>query len=273
MVGEVRDHILPVCFGTGNNGKSTILEALMATFGLDYAMKAPPDLLMAKAHDGHPTDRADLFGKRLVVAIETEEGRRLNETLVKELTGGDRIRARRMREDFWEFTPTHTVVMATNHKPVIRGTDRGIWRRIRLIPFLVTVEGERDDKRMPRKLKAERAGILAWCVRGALRWREHGLAEPKTVSDATQKYRGEQDVLGAFLAEHTVRGPRHRVRCGVLYAAYKGWAETNGEWVKSLTAFGMAMEERGIEKKRSDGMWYLDIGLQPNSKSGSEHSE
>jgi putative DNA primase/helicase len=237
----------------------------MATFGPDYAMKAPPDLLMAKAHDGHPTDRADLFGKRLVVAIETEEGRRLNETLVKELTGGDRIRARRMREDFWEFEPTHTLIMATNHKPVVRGTDRGIWRRIRLIPFLVTVEGEAVDKGMPRKLRVERPGILAWCVRGALRWREQGLAEPEAVSEATGTYRREQDVLGAFLAEHTVQGPRYKVRSGVLYAAYKKWAEDNGEWVKSLTAFGMAMEERGIEKKTSGGKWYLGIDLRPKS--------
>jgi putative DNA primase/helicase len=263
MVGEVRDHILPVCFGTGKNGKSTILEALMATFGRDYAMKCPPDMLMAKANDSHPTDRADLFGKRLVVAIETEEGRRLNETLVKELTGGDRIRARRMREDFWEFQPTHTVIMATNHKPVSRGTDRGIWRRIRLIPFLVAVEGEAEDKGMPRKLRAERAGILAWCVRGALRWQEHGLAEPKAVSDATGKYRWEQDVLGAFLAEHTVRGPRYKVQCGVLYAAYKKWAEDNGEYQKSLTAFGMAMQERGIETMKSSVKWYMGIGLRP----------
>ncbi len=229
LVGEVRDHILPVCFGTGQNGKSTILGALLDTFGPDYAMKCPPEMLMARGYDSHPTDRADLFGKRLVVAIETESGRRLNETLVKELTGGDRIRARRMRENFWEFQPTHTVIMGTNHKPVVQGTDHAIWRRLRLVPFSVTVEAGQDDKAMPHKLRNERPGILAWCVRGCLRWQENGLIEPAEVSEATAEYRSEQDILGSFIAEHAIKDPSVRCRCGDLFAKYKKWAEESGE--------------------------------------------
>src|SRR5262245_11504483 len=166
---------MPIAYGLGSNGKSTILGTLLETFGKDYAMKCPPDMLMAKRNDSHPTDRADLFGRRPVVAIETEAGRLLNETMVKELTGGDRIRARRMREDFWEFSPTHTLMMGTNHKPKIRGTDRGIWRRIRLVPFTVTVDSLQEDRAMPEKLLAERPGILAWCVRGSLDWQARGL--------------------------------------------------------------------------------------------------
>jgi putative DNA primase/helicase len=265
LSGEIRDAILPVCYGTGNNGKSTILEALIEVFGPDYAMKCPPDLLMAKTHETHPTERADLFGKRLVIAIETEEGRRLNETMVKELTGRDSIRARRMREDFWQFKPTHSLIAATNHKPIIRGTDYAIWRRLKLLPFLVAVAGTQDDKTMPAKLRAEYPGILAWCVRGCLRWQRSGLTEPACVSEATEVYRAEQDVLGTFLADKTITKKGAKVQCGYLYATYKLWAENASEYAKSLTAFGMAMQERGIVKTRTGGVkYYLNIELRVN---------
>jgi putative DNA primase/helicase len=220
LVGVVRDHVMPVAYGTGSNGKSTILGTLMALMGDDYAMKAPPAMLMAKAHETHPTDRADLFGKRLVIAIETESGRRLDEVMVKELTGGDRIRARRMREDFWEFSSTHTLIMATNHKPVIRGTDHGIWRRLKLVPFSVQVDGEQADTSMPERLRAEFPGILAWCVRGCLAWQEIGLNEPDCVRAATDEYRSEQDVIGTFLEERTLQERSIDTRCNRVYEAY-----------------------------------------------------
>lgn len=261
LAGVIRDHVLPIAYGVGSNGKTTILGTLVDVFGPDYAMRAPPDMLMARRYDNHPTDRADLHGKRLVVAIETEEGRRLNETMVKELTGGDRIRARRMREDFWEFTPTHTLIMATNHKPVVRGTDRGIWRRLRLVPFTVVVEDDQADKTMPERLKAEYPGILAWCVRGCLEWQERGLDDPQSVTEATAGYRSGQDTLGAFLGECTVAGREMRVKAGELYARYKAWIEAAGEPAMSLKAFGLAIEERGFEKKPSNGIWYLGMGL------------
>jgi putative DNA primase/helicase len=261
MVGVIRDHVLPIAYGKGNNGKSTILGTLLRAFGPDYAMKCPPDMLMAKNNDSHPTERADLFHKRLVVAIESETGRRLNETMVKELTGGDRIRTRRMREDFWEFDPTHTMIMATNHKPTIRGTDLGIWRRLKLIPFTVSVEGDEDDKQMPEKLGTEYPGIMALCVRSCLKWQENGLDEPKSVTEATAGYRSEQDVLAGFLEEHTLQGPQYRVRCGELYSRYAKEAENANEFVMSLTAFGEAMREREIETQRSGGKWYVGIAL------------
>lgn len=261
MAGVVRDHIMPVAYGTGSNGKSTILGTLMDVFGADYAMKCPPDMLMAKRTDSHPTDRADLFGKRLVVAIETEAGRRLNETMVKELTGGDRIRARRMREDFWEFEPTHTLIMATNHKPVVRGTDHGVWRRLKLLGFTVSLGDDVADKAMPEKLRREHRGILAWCVRGCLAWQERGLAAPDDVTEATAGYRREQDLLGAFLDECTLSGRQYRAKASELYARYKAWGEAGGEFVVTNTAFSLALQERGFERERSNGTWYLGLGL------------
>jgi putative DNA primase/helicase len=267
MAGVVRDHILPVAYGSGSNGKSTILGALLEVFGPDYAMKAGPDLFMAKNHETHPTDRTDLFRKRLVAAIESEQGHRLNETMVKELTGGDRIRARRMREDFWEFSPTHTFIMGTNHKPAVRGTDRGIWRRLKLVPFSVVVEGGDADPAMPEKLRGEFPGILAWCVRGCLEWQKNGLQEPESVTQATKNYRAEQDVLGAFLGEHTVENAKFQVKAGDLYGRYKKWAELGSEHVLTMTAFGLAMQERGIQTKVSNGKWYLGIGLRDSGAS------
>jgi putative DNA primase/helicase len=266
MVGEVRDHVLPVAFGPGSNGKSTILGTLLDVFGPDYGMKATPDMFMARKHDPHPTERTDLFGKRLVAAIETEAGRRLNETMVKELTGGDRIRARRMRENNWEFSPTHTLIMATNHKPVIHGTDNGIWRRLKLVPFTVSVSGADADTEMLEKLRAEHPGILAWCVCGTMAWKQYGLKAPEEVTEATASYRKEQDVIGAFLDEFTLSSSSCRVKAGVLYARYKTWAESGNEYVATQTAFGLAIQERGFEKHTSNGIWYLGIGLRQEEK-------
>jgi putative DNA primase/helicase len=261
MTGIVRDHILPVCYGTGSNGKSTILGALLEVFGPDYAMKAPPDLIMSKKYEAHPTERADLFRKRLVVAIETEEGRRLNETLVKEFTGGDRIRARRMHEDFWEFDPTHKIFLATNHKPVIRDTTDSTWRRIKEIPFTVKLADDKADKTVPERLRAEYPGILAWCVRGCLGWQRDGLLEPKSVTQATSNYRQSQDVFGAFLEEHV--SPKQNSKVGVkeLYELYKGWAEASNTYCFSGPVFRQSMQERGYVSKKSGHWSYLDIEL------------
>jgi putative DNA primase/helicase len=261
LSGVIRDHILPVAYGTGSNGKSTILGALLDVFGPDYAMKAPPDLFMAKKNDAHPTDRTDLFGKRLVVAIETEMGRRLNETMVKELTGGDRIRARRMREDNWEFSPTHKVIMGTNHKPSVRGTDHGIWRRIRLFPFTVKISESEADRTVPERLRAEREGILAWIVQGCLEWQRRGLDAPAEVTEATADYRAEQDVLGSFLAECAREGWNLRVKASELYARYKAWGEGGNEFVLNQTQFSQQLQERGFTRVRNNGTFYVGLGL------------
>ena len=262
LVGVIRDHVLPVAWGSGSNGKSTIMNALLDTFGTDYAMKAPPALLMSKKNDSHPTELASLFGKRLVIAIETEQGRRLNETTVKELTGGDPITARRMREDFWTFQPTHTLLMATNHLPKIKGTDHGIWRRVKLVPFTVTIKDGEADPALPEKLRSELPGILAWCVRGCLQWQAIGLQAPPEVLKATQDYRDGEDLLRVFLDERCLIHPEVRSQAGELYKSYQSWCEDSGERPMTLTEFGKAITERGIQKSKRNGrQWYMGIGL------------
>ncbi|MCL6562452.1 MAG: DUF5906 domain-containing protein [Firmicutes bacterium] len=258
--GVVRDHVLLICWGTGSNGKSTFLDAICAALG-DYAMAAPPDLLMANRHEQHPTALADLFGRRLVVASESDEGRRLNEALVKRLTGGDVIKARRIREDFWSFAPTHTLWLATNHKPVVLGNDHAIWRRIQLIPFRVTIDAQHRDPELPAKLRQELPGILGWIVRGCLEWQRHGLQAPADVEQATQTYRSEMDVLAAFLEARCVVKPAARVKVKDLYEAYLHWCEETGERPLSQRIFGVHLAERGFERAKSTGGQFVWLGV------------
>lgn len=267
LTGTVSEQILPVAFGSGSNGKSTILTAILEMMGTDYAMKAMPDLLMAKKQETHPTDRADLFGKRLVVCIETAEGARLNETMIKELTGSDRIRARRMREDPWEFSPSHKLILATNHKPRVRGTDHAIWRRLKLLPFTTTIPDHLAIKDMPQRLRAEFPGILAWCVRGCLDWQNRGLQEPRDVTLATEGYRQSEDVLGAFLADECVVNPSVRSKSSPLFERYKSWCERTGETALTQRRFGEALTERGLERYTNDGTWYRGVGLRSDNES------
>jgi putative DNA primase/helicase len=251
LTGDVSEQMLPVLYGTGANGKSTVLNAELDVLG-DYAMQAAPDLLVAKK-GSHPTELADLFGMRFVASIEVEDGSRLAESLVKQLTGGDRIKARRMRQDFWEFEPTHKVFMACNHKPQVRGTDNAIWRRIRLVPFTETIPPAEQDKHLPDKLRDERAGILAWAVEGCLEWRREGLQAPDEVRQATGAYRAEMDVLGAFLRECCELGPEKNVAARDLYAAYRMWCEEVGERPESQRKFGSRLTERGSFERYRGG--------------------
>lgn len=259
ITGVIREHVLLILWGSGRNGKSTFLNTFRDLLG-PYAMKATSDLLLVSSTDRHPTERADLFGKRFVSAIETEQSHRLAEVFVKEATGGDPIRARRMREDFWEFWPTHKVFLATNHKPVIRGTDNAIWERIRLVPFTVTIPLTERDTTLPDKLHAELPGILAWAVRGCLAWQREGLGEPDEVQQATAGYRAEMDVVGQFLAECCLIGPNYRTKAAELYDAYKRWCDQNGEHAVQRT-LGMQLTERGYERKRGTGGYYWWVGL------------
>jgi putative DNA primase/helicase len=254
LTGDVSEQILAVLYGTGANGKSTVLNALLTVLG-DYGMQAAPDLLVAKK-GSHPTELADLFGMRFVASIEVEDGSRLAESLVKQLTGGDRVKARRMRQDFWEFEPTHKVLMACNHKPQVRGTDNAIWRRIRLVPFTETIPPAEQDRNLPDKLRAEASGILAWAIEGCLEWRREGLQAPEAVRQATGAYRAEMDVLGAFLRDCCELCAEYNVAAKDLYAAYKFWCEENGERPETQRRLGSRLTERGgFERYRggSDG--------------------
>jgi putative DNA primase/helicase len=261
LTADVSNHILPVLYGAGANGKGTIVNALMEILGPDYAIAAPPGLLMLKRGEHHPTDLATLFGKRLVVDSETAEGARLNEPLVKQLTGGDRISARRMHEDFWDFAPTHKILMCTNHKPEIRETKHAIWRRVKLVPFNVVIPEDKQDAKLPDRLQHEYPGILAWCVQGCLDWQELGLCVPPAVEKATAEYRPEQDALGEFLAaECNAKIATLKTRASALYARYQRYT---GEGAMNQTRFGMALTERGFKRSAGNGIWYEGIGLNP----------
>ena len=268
LTGEISEQILPICYGTGNNGKTTIFTVMLEILGNDYGIIAPPGLLIAKHGESHPTERTMLFGKRFVVDVETAEGARLNENLVKQLTGSDMITSRRMREDFWSFLPTHKVMLCTNHKPEVRETKNAIWRRIKLIPFSVAIPEAEQNKALPRLLRAEYPGILAWCVQGCMDWQRDGLKVPQTVSAATQNYRTESDAYGTFFAEHCMQGPGLRVKASPLYEAFKQWAERSGENVTSQRAFGSIMTERGFERITNNGTWYLGIVLRSEADHG-----
>jgi putative DNA primase/helicase len=258
LTGDVSEQILCIWHGAGANGKSTILNALMEVLGADYAMKAGADLLLAKRDSDHPTALTDLHGKRLAVCIETDDGRRLAESLVKELTGGDPIRARRIRENFWQFMPTHKIVLACNHRPVVRGTDHAIWRRLKLVPFNVVIPADERDKQLSAKLRAELPGILAWAVRGCLDWQRHGLGEPKAIIEATAAYQDAENVILNFIAENCVTGDA-RVKAADLLDAYRVWSGDKSMTARKLTNF---LEEQGVERFHSGGTWYRGIGLQ-----------
>jgi putative DNA primase/helicase len=263
LTGVIREHVLFILWGRGRNGKSTFLNTLRALLG-PYALKASSELLLVSNNDRHPTERADLFGKRFVSAIETEQGRRLAEVFVKEATGGDPIRARRMREDFWEFWPSHKVFLGTNHKPVIKGTDNAIWERIRLIPFVVTIPPKECDTTLPDTLQAELPGILAWAVRGCLAWQQDGLGEPDEGQQATAGYRTEMDVLGQFITECCLVGLNYRSKASDLYDAYRHWCEQNGEHAEVQRVWGMALTERGFKSYKVQGRsWWRGTALLP----------
>jgi putative DNA primase/helicase len=258
--GTVTAHILPIFCGDGANGKSTLVDAVMTALG-DYADAADPDLLRARTFDAHPTGVADLHGLRLALLHESDAGHRLAEGTVKRLTGGDRLKARRMREDFWSFKPSHTFVMLTNHKPVVGGTDEGIWRRLRLVPFEVVIPPEERDEDLGYKLGDEARAVLAWLVSGYRDWQLGGLAEPQQVIEATDAYRAESDPLGRFLAARCLHMPACHVGSTELFIAYERWCQAERQDPGTPTAFGTAMKAKGFESYRSNGIRWRGIGL------------
>jgi putative DNA primase/helicase len=261
LTGDTREQCIFMLHGNGSNGKSTLVAILEFLLG-DYAKQAAPDLLISKTGDRHPTEIADLRGARLVATVETGEGRRMAENLVKQMSGGDRMKGRYMRRDFFDFMPTHKLWLATNHKPAIRGTDLGIWRRIRLLPFAETIADHEKDPGLLVKLKAELPGILAWAVRGCLEWQRDGLRPPEAVTAATAAYRAENDVLAAFLDERCIVDRRAEVAATAIYKAYVEWCDIYGERAESQTAFGKQLSERDeIERSKSGIKVYRGIGL------------
>jgi putative DNA primase/helicase len=263
LTGCTSEQCLFVLYGTGQNGKSTELNTIRTLLGSDYALHTPTETLLINDRGGGvPNDVARLRGARYVTAIESEQGRRLAEALIKQMTGGDPIAARFMRAEWFEFMPTHKLFLAVNHKPIIRGTDLAIWRRIRLWPYTVTIPPEKQDKKLPEKLLAEAEGILAWLVKGCLEWQHEGLGVPASVTKATGDYRTEMDVLGAFVADLCLETPMATAFAKDLYVAYTGWCEANGEKPITKTAFGLRLQERGHRPWRDmNARGWQGIGL------------
>jgi putative DNA primase/helicase len=246
VTGDVSEHVLPIFWGAGANGKTTMLMALFRVLGPDYTCKAPRDLIVATRNRGHPTEFADLFGRRLVAAVETADGARLDEVTVKEITGGDPIKCRRLYEDYWQFDPTHKIVLATNHQPEVRGTDHAVWRRIRLVPFTVTFDEASRDRNLIEKLVAEGPGILRWLIRGCMLWQKEGLGDAGQIRTATSEYRAQEDKLGSFLAECYDVDPASKVRTEELTRVYAQWCGKYNMRMLQGVQFGRAMTEKGF---------------------------
>ena len=211
-LGKVAEHILPILTGTGANGKGTFYKAMLWALG-DHGSTVEPDLLMHR-QGAHPTGEMDLLGRRLVVVSESERDRRLAEATMKRLTGGDTIRAPRMRQDFVEFKPSHTPLLITNHLPKVSGDDPAIWRRLRVVPFTVEIPAAERDPHLDERLQAEADAVLAWAIAGWVDYRERGLDEPQAVLVATDDYQRElAEVMGTPMSRgrRSDRPARRRV--------------------------------------------------------------
>jgi len=252
LTGDVSEQCLFFLHGSGKNGKSTFINILSHILG-SYRKNLKIDSLLSRNHDSIPNDIARLAGARCVTTSEIEEGRRLNESLIKDLTGGDTISARFMRSEWFDFVPIFKGWMFGNHKPEIRGTDEGIWRRVRLIPFAVQIPIDQRDPKLGEKLKREATGILAWMTRGCLEWQQHGLQEPETVTQATQKYREDMDTLADFFAEYTVIMPTAKCTKQEMYAAYATWAASVGMGALKNQSFNLRIKERFPDVKEDRG--------------------
>jgi putative DNA primase/helicase len=249
LTGATTAHALFFLYGTGANGKSVFVNTLSTILG-DYATSAPMDTFMEARGDRHPTDLAGLRGARFVSSIETEQGRRWNESKLKAITGGDKISARFMRQDFFEYPPQFKLLIAGNHKPSIRNVDEAMKRRLHLIPFTVTIPPDKRDGALTEKLLAERDGILAWAVEGCLQWQQVGLEPPESVVSATEEYFDEEDAIGDFLEEEGQRHEQARVAVGEVFQRWQEWAGKRGEYVGTSRWLAQQLANRGFTRTR-----------------------
>lgn len=275
--GDPSEQVFQLWHGReGGNGKTTCGEAVSAVLGPDFARAAAPGLLLAQNGDPHPARIADIVGARLVISAEFDEGRRLAESLVKQLTGGDRLKSRRMYGNWIESPATHKIVLITNHRPVIRGTDDAIWRRVRLIPWTVTIPPQDRDPHLQRRLAAEASGILNWLIAACLDWQRGGLREPDAVMAARDDYRAASDEFAAFLDDRCVTDPQANVAAAAFYGAYKAWANAQGmgeREISSATAFGRRMGDRFARVRRRAGPLYSGVRLREHDEDRSEPVE
>jgi putative DNA primase/helicase len=253
LTGETVEQCLFILHGNGANGKSTFLETMARLLGDGYAAGTPTETIMLKRFDGGiPNDIARLKGARFVNVNEVEQGRRMAESKVKQMTGGDTITARFMRGEFFDFIPEYKLWIRANHKPEITGTDNAIWRRIRLIPFEVEIPQAEQDPYLMDKLTGEYDGILTWAINGCLLWQQDRLNPPQAVTKATADYREEMDTVGHFLTERT-EAVNQYTAFKAIYTAYSAWCDENSEHPIKQKAFSQALIERGYTLKRTTG--------------------
>jgi putative DNA primase/helicase len=250
LTGITREHALFFGYGTGGNGKGVFLGALGGILH-DYAAVAPMETFVFSHTDKHPTDLAGLRGARLVTAQETEDGRRWAETKIKALTGGDPIRARFMRQDFFTYIPQFKLFIAGNHKPGLRGVDEAIRRRFNLIPFTVTIPKDERDEELAEKLKSEGSGILQWMIEGCGKWLSEGLNRPRAVREATDDYLAAEDTLARWVEEECAVDTSYFETIAALFASWKAWTEAAGEFTGSKKRLSQKLSDRGF---RSDQM-------------------
>lgn len=260
LTGSTAEQCAFFLYGTGRNGKSTFIDVIRDVFG-DYAANIQPETIMVKSSQSNAinSDIARLKGARLVTSVEPNEGVRLNEGLLKQLTGDDTVTARKLYSEEFEFKPEFKLWMATNHKPIIRGTDTGIWRRIHMIPFDVQIPEDKVDKNLTHKLKAEMTGIFKWCIDGCLMWQREGLQMPAAVLKSVREYRREMDVISAFIEDKcTLEGT---VQASTLYAAYVSWADSNNEYCMSNTKFSTEIAKRFEKIKGRNYNYFTGISI------------
>lgn len=263
LSGDTSEEYLYITHGSGGNGKSKFLETIQNVLG-DYAQTTSSSLLMSKPDANSPNPYlADIRGARLVIASETKDGQRLDEELVKRLTGNDTIKTRNLYEKPFTFRPEAKFVLSTNHKPYIYGTDRGIWRRVLLMPFEVVIPEDKVDIHLENKLMAEKNGIFNWLLDGYIQWEKHRISPPKKVKVATQEYREEMDKIGAFLKDCCIVAPNARVTPTKLYGAYRVWSEETGEKEMNRRLFVKRLKERGFKQSKNYklGRFWDGIGL------------
>ncbi|MFZ8828767.1 MAG: phage/plasmid primase, P4 family [Armatimonadota bacterium] len=250
LTGSTREQCLFFLYGTGANGKSTFLEVIRALLG-DYAVTAEFSTFVADRKGSVRNDIARLHSARLVTAIEVGEGKRFAEELIKTLTGGDTVAARFLYREFFEFRPRFKVWLAANYKPEIRGSDYAIWRRLRLIPFTVTIPPEEQIPNLAEQLKEELAGILNWALEGLRDWLANGLQPPPEVTEATEAYRAEMDIVGLFVQDACITDPTAVTPSKTLYDAFREWCAENGYEPFGQTAFGRRLAAKGFSHRRA----------------------
>lgn len=263
LTGDMSEQAFCLFHGKGSNGKSTLVETIRDVMG-DYAMTVDITSFMhddrKRGGDATP-DLARLPGARLVTAAEPNAGDRLSEKIVKTITGGERLTVRHLFKDVFEMEPAFKLVISCNQRPSIRGQDKGIWRRVLLVPFTQTFDEGAIDRDMRRKLMDEAPGILNWMLDGYREWREVGLGVPDAVREATDEYRAETDPVGEFLKAWTVEAPDQNVQANILYSAFERWCRASGVDPMSRTAFGRRMSDRGYHKAKYGTLFYLNLAL------------